>query len=303
VSAAKVLAGAWTACLTPFRADGSIDDELFIGHCRAMVAENCGVSLFGTTGEGTAISPEERMASLDRVIAAGIAPDRIIPGIGFCDTATSARVIGHAVRARTAAVLVLPPFYMKGVSDEGLFRHFADIIEKVGSRELKLLVYNFPALTSLTLAPDLVRRLADAYPGTVIGIKDSSAEWSLSSRYLELLPDLSVFLGDERSLLANLRHGGAGTISGMANVIGGTLAELCATFQRQDADAIQARIAEAVSVVLDQPFIPLTKAMVAARSGEKGWLRVRPPLEALDLAAGVTAARRLAELGLLRQAA
>ncbi len=297
MSSTRPLAGVWTACLTPFAADGAIDHARFAEHCKAMIAEGSGVSLFGTTGEGTAISPEERIAALDRVIEAGVAPERIIPGIGFCDVPTSVRVIEHAVRKRCAAVLILPPFYMKGVSEDGLFRHFAEVIEKSGTAELRVLLYNFPDLTGLVLPPSLLRRLADRYPGTVIGIKDSSADWDLSQRYLAAAgADLSVFLGDERSLLANLRHGGAGTIAGLANVIGPALLRVVADPAK--ADAVQAQIAEVVSVVTGHPFVAASKSMMAARTGHAGWSNVRAPLDALPAEVGRTLIGKIAAIGL-----
>jgi 4-hydroxy-tetrahydrodipicolinate synthase len=295
------LAGVWAAALSPLDADGELDLDRLVIHCNRLLAAGCrGISLFGTTGEGTAFSPAERQAGLEAVLAGGIAADRLLPATAFCDVPTTVAITRHAGSLGCPAALLLPPFYMKGVSDEGLFRHYAAVIEALGSRVLPLYLYNFPDLTGLTLAPELVRRLADAFPEVVVGLKDSSGDWSLSSRYLAALPDLDIFLGDERSLQAARRHGGAGTISGMANFIPGELVHL---FGHGDDDAAQARIAEAVGKMVAHSFIPAAKAVVADLTREPTWRPVRPPLVEVDAAVGRRLTGALVETGCLAPAA
>lgn len=286
------LRGVWPAVLTPFDHRLAIDVPRLVRHCRALLQAGCrGMSLFGTTGEGTALSAEERMAGLDAVIAAGLSADRLIPAVGCCDVPTTVALSAHAARHGTAGVLALPPFYPKDTRDEGLYRHFASAIERLGAtpgvRVPRICLYNFPFHTGVTLSPGLVRRLADAFPGVIAAIKDSSADWLLSSAYLDALPDLDVFVGDENSIFRALGKNGAGTISGMANIMAPTLISLVEGPREKGAE-IDAIVHKAVQAMDGHPFIAAIKAVIAEHSGDVGWLDVRPPLEPVAPGVGVS---------------
>jgi 4-hydroxy-tetrahydrodipicolinate synthase len=287
--ASPSLRGVWTAALTPFDARLGIDTAALVQHCRGLLAAGCrGISLFGTTGEGTALSPDERMAALDAVVAAGISGDRLMPSVGCTDVPTTVALGAHAARHGAAGLLVLPPFYLKGVSEEGVYRHFAAVIDGLaagGGKVPRLCLYNFPLHTGITLSPALVRRLADAFPGIVAAVKDSSADWPLSASYLDVLPDLDIFVGDEKSLAAALGKGGAGGISGMANVIAPTLVALC-NGPEDERTRLQAAVATAVDAVVAHSFISTVKAVLAVRHQRPGWLRVRPALDEAPLDRG-----------------
>lgn len=290
--AASSLRGVWPAALTPFDDRLAVDVPRLVRHCRALLRTGCrGISLFGTTGEGTALSAGERMAVLDAVIAGGIPADRLIPATGCCDVLTTVALSAHAADHGVAGVLVLPPFYPKDSREEGIYRHFASVIERLGAspglRVPRVCLYNFPFHTGVTLSPGLVQRLVDTFPGVVAAIKDSSADWSLSSAYLEALPDLDVFVGDENSILRARGKNGAGAISGMANVIAPTLVSLVEA-PLKDAAGIDGIVRKAVQAVGDHPFVATTKAAVAAQSGHAGWLAVRPPLEPAAAALGAS---------------
>jgi len=276
------LRGVWPAALTPFDARLGIDTAALVQHCRGLIDAGCrGISLFGTTGEGTALSPDERRAALDAVVTAGITGAQLMPSVGCTDVPTTVALGLHAARHGVAGLLVLPPFYLKGVSEAGVYRHFAAVIEGLGAKGAKvprLCLYNFPLHTGITLRPELVRRLADDFPGIVAAVKDSSADWPLSSAYLEMLPDLDIFVGDEKSLAAALGKGGAGGISGMANVIAPALVRLC-TMSRDERAQAQAGVSQAVDAVIAHSFIPTVKAVLAVRHQRPDWLRVRPPLD------------------------
>lgn len=299
--AAASLRGVWPAALTPFDDRLAVDVTRLVRHCQALLRAGCrGISLFGTTGEGTALSAGERMAALDAVIAGGIPADRLIPAVGCCDVPTTVALSAHASGHGAAGVLALPPFYPKDAREDGIYRHFASVIEQLGAtpglRVPRLCLYNFPFHTGVTLSPRLVRRLADAFPGVVAGIKDSSADWSLSSAYLDALPDLDVFVGDENSILRALRKNGAGAISGMANVMAPTLISLVEA-PLKDAAGLDGIIGKAVEAVGSHPFVATMKAVIAARSGDAGWLLVRPPLERAPARLGASVLRALEAAG------
>jgi len=194
---------------------------------------------------------------------------------------------------------------MKDVGEAGLYAHFAASIERTGAlsrgRAPKICLYNFPFHTGITLRPALVRRLADAFPGIVVAVKDSSGDWPLSSAYLRELPDLDIFVGDERSLLAALHAGGAGTISGMANAIAPDLVRLCAG-EGHDRDTLQRTVTAASTAALAYSFVPTMKALLAEHWRDAEWRAVRPPLEPAgpDLGASVLAALRAAGATLLK---
>ena len=290
--AASSLRGVWPAALTPFDDRLAVDIPRLVGHCEALLKAGCrGISLFGTTGEGTALSAGERKAALDAVIAAGVSADRLIPAVGCCDVPTTVELSTHAARHGAAGVLALPPFYPKDSQEEGIYRHFSSVIERLGAtpglRVPRVCLYNFPFHTGVTLSPRLVRRLADAFPGVVTGIKDSSADWPLSSAYLDALPDLDVFVGDESSILRARGKNGAGAISGMANVMAPTLVSLVEA-PLKDAAGFDGIVGRSIHAVGSHPFVPAMKAVVAARSGDANWLAVRPPLEPVPAGIGAS---------------
>lgn len=299
--AAATLRGVWPAALTPFDDRLAVDVPRLVRHCRRLLELGCrGISLFGTTGEGTALSAEERMAALEAVIAAGIPADRIIPAVGCCDVPTTVALSAHAALLGVAGVLALPPFYPKDLREAGLYRHFASVIERLGAtprlRVPKVCLYNFPFHTGVTLSPKFVRRLADAFPGVVVAIKDSSADWPLSSAYLDALPDLDVFVGDENSILRALGKNGAGTISGMANIMAPTLISLVEGPRASAAD-IDGIVHKVVGAMDGRPFIATIKAAIAALAGDTGWLHVRAPLEAAPAGVGASVLAALKTTG------
>ena len=300
------LRGVWPAVLTPFDEQLAIDDARLARHCGALLAAGCrGVSLFGTTGEGTALSADERQRSLEAAIATGVPAARIMPSTGCCDVPTSAVLAAHAVSLGVECVLVLPPFYLKDVGEAGIYAHIAATIERTAAlargRSPKICLYNFPFHTGLTLRPALVRRLADAFPGVLVAVKDSSGDWPLSSSYLCELPDLDIFVGDERTVLAAIRAGGAGTVSGMANAIAADLVQLC-TGEARGADILQNKISAAVAAVTAHSFVPAIKSALAELWRDTAWRAVRPPLEAAgpEDGASVLASLRAAGANLLK---
>lgn len=281
--AASSLRGVWCAALTPFDERLAVEVPRLVRHCRLLLAAGCrGVSLFGTTGEGTALSADERKAALDAVIAGGIAADRLMPATGCCDVPTTVALSAHAAGQGVAGVLALPPFYPKDSHEEGIYRHFASVVERLGAtpglRVPRICLYNFPFHTGITLSPSLVRRLADGFPGVIAAIKDSSADWALSSAYLDALPDLDVFVGDENSILRARGKSGAGAVSGMANLIAPTLVSLVEA-PLEATSRIDASVRKAVETVGSTPFIATIKAVLSAHSGDSAWGAVRPPLE------------------------
>src|SRR5512134_1499201 len=170
--------GILSPVVTPFKADLGPDPERFIRHCRWLLSQNVGLAVFGTNSEANSLSADERIELLDRLVGAGLDPARMMPGTGCCALPDTVRLTAHAMKAGCAGVLMLPPFYYKGVSDEGLFRSFAEVIERVGDRRLRVYLYHIPPVAQVPITLGLIERLLKAYPDTVAGIKDSSGDWN-----------------------------------------------------------------------------------------------------------------------------
>jgi len=280
VTDARRITGVLSPVVTPFRADLSPDPERFVRHCRWLLSQDVGLAVFGTNSEANSLSVEERIDLLDRLVAAGLDPARMMPGTGCCALTDSVRLTAHAVKLGCAGVLMLPPFYYKGVSDEGLFRSFAEVIERVGESRLRVYLYHIPPVAQVPITLGLVERLLKAYPEQTAGMKDSSGDWENTRSFLDAFArsGFDVFAGSETFLLRTMRGGGAGCISATANVHPGPIAALFRTWREPDADARQARLDEIRGVFQKFPMIPALKAAIAHHAGDPAWGMVRPPL-------------------------
>jgi 4-hydroxy-tetrahydrodipicolinate synthase len=275
--------GVLSPVVTPFKADLSPDPERFIRQCRWLISQNVGLAVFGTNSEGNSLSVEEKIELLDRLVGAGVDPARMMPGTGCCAIPDSVRLSAHAVKLGCSGVLVLPPFYYKGVPDEGLFRSFAEVIERVGESRLRMYLYHIPPVAQVPITLGVVERLLKAYPAQTAGMKDSGGDWNNTKAFLDAFAKsgFDVFAGSETFLLRNMRNGGAGCISATANVNPGPIARLFDTWQGADADAQQARLDEIRLVFQKFPMIPALKAAIAHYGKDSAWPTVRPPLVAL----------------------
>src|SRR5262249_767305 len=233
LSPGKRIRGVLAPVVTPFKADLAPDRERFITQCQWLLSQNCGLTPFGTTSEANSMSKDERMSLLDALVAAAIDPSRMMPGTGCCSIVETVALTAHAVKHGCAGVLMLPPFYYKDVSDEGLYRYFSEVVQRVGDARLQIYLYHIPSVAMVGITPKLVERLVKAYPNAIAGMKDSSGDWLNTKTFLDAFAGTArpvadspwkartgfdVFVGSETFLLANMRNGGAGTISATANV-------------------------------------------------------------------------------------
>ena len=283
----STLHGVFAPALTPFRADLSPDVARWIDRCRLLLDDGChGLCPFGTNSEATSLSPLERAEMLEQLIGAGVDPARLMPGTGLNSIPETVQLTRHAVKQGVAGVLMLPPFFYKGVSDDGLFRHFAEVIERVGDERLRVYLYHIPQVSHIGFSYDLIGRLIEAYPQTVVGLKDSSGDWENLRGMLERFPNFAAFAGTEMLLLNTLRAGGAGTISAVANVAAGKIRALYDAYQSGASDeALDTLHQEATAtrnVVKEYAAIPALKQIVAQQTGDAAWKVVRPPLVQME---------------------
>lgn len=275
--------GLLVPALTPFAADLAPDADRFVRFCRWLLNEGAnGLAVFGTTSEANSIPLRQREELLATLVDSGIPAGQLMPGVGACAVEDAARLAGLAVQAGCGGVLVLPPFYYKDVTDDGVFAYYSELIERVGDPALKVYLYHIPPQSMVPLGVELVGRLIEAYPATVVGLKDSGADFAYTQSLLRAYPDLDVFPGSETFLLQGLRAGTSGCISATANINAAAIRRLVDTWRAGDADAQQARLTEIRQTVQAFPMIPAAKAIIAHFHHAPEWRRVRPPLTALD---------------------
>jgi 4-hydroxy-tetrahydrodipicolinate synthase len=241
--------GVLAPVVTPFKTDLAPDSERFIAHCKWLLSQNCGLAVFGTNSEANSLPMEERLNLLDEMVAAGVDPSRMMPGTGCCSIMETVKLTKQAVGNGCAGVLMLPPFYYKDVGEEGLYRYFSEVVQRVGDARLKIYLYHIPPVAVVGITTGLVERLLAAYPDAIAGMKDSSGDWNNTKTFLDAFAvraagpvedspwraptaraarTFDVFVGSESFLLANMLNGGIGTISATANVNPAAIYELYA---------------------------------------------------------------------------
>src|SRR5437868_6553514 len=288
LAASQRIRGVLAPVVTPFKDDLSPDTERFIAHCKWLLSQNCGLAVFGTNSEANSLAVEERAMLLDELVAAGIDPSRMMPGTGYCSITETVKLTAQAVGHGGAGVLMLPPFYYKDVSEEGLYCYFSEVVQRVGDARLKIYLYHIPPMAVVGITTGLVERLLAAYPTAIAGMKDSSGDWNNTKTFLDAFVTASpartgfdVFVGSESFLLANMRNGGVSTISATANVNPAAIHKLYTEWKNQDADEQQAKLNVVRHVFSSGKFpsmIAALKQAIAIYGEDPAWARVRPPL-------------------------
>nr|WP_198982889.1 dihydrodipicolinate synthase family protein [Herbaspirillum sp. ASV7] len=293
------LGGVLSPVLTPFEADGSPSIARFIEHCRTLLNHDVRLAVFGTNSEAASLSVAEKRGLLDVLLDAGMPATRMMPGVGACALGDTVELTRHAVQAGCGGVLMLPPFYYKAVSEEGLFRVFAEVIEAVADARLRIYLYHIPPVAQVGISLGLIERLLKRFPGVVAGIKDSSGDWNNTAAMLREFgaAGFDVFAGSETALVQTMRHGGAGVISATANVNPAGIAALCRQWDDPQAQAWQEELNEVRAAFAGFPMIAAMKAAMSCGLRDPGWNRLRPPLVELDAIDREALLRQLDALG------
>src|SRR5437762_5974841 len=269
----KRIGGVLAPVVTPFQADLAPDSQRFIAHCKWLLSQNCGLAVFGTNSEANSLSMEERTMLLDELVAARVDPSRMMPGTGCCSITETVKLTAQAVEYGCAGVLTLPPFYYKDVSEEGLYRYFSEVVQRVGDARLKIYLYHIPSVAVVGITTGLVERLLAAYPNAIAGMKDSSGDWNNTKTFLDAFTVRSaraartfdVFVGSESFLLANMRNGGVGTISATANVNPAAIHKLYRQWNTaSDADQQQSKLDVVREVFSSRKFPSMIAALKQA---------------------------------------
>lgn len=288
------LRGVLAPVLTPFDDNAEPDAARFVSHCRWLIANGASLAVFGTNSEAASLAVDERIALTDALLAAGVPPARLMPGTGACALRDAVTLTSHAVRSGAAGVLMLPPFYFKGVSEDGLFAYYADVIERVGDSRLAVYLYHIPQVTQVPITLALIERLLRRYPGVIAGAKDSSGDWANATAMIDAFAadGFAVFPASESLLSRALPVGGAGCISATVNMNPAGIRALYDGWNTPEGPTLQ-RKADAIRAIFQSPsMIPAMKRVVAEFAQDPAWRNVRPPLMALDdVAAGALLAR------------
>ena len=287
--------------LSPFNDDLSFNQDLYNALAAELLETGCsGLAPFGTTGEALSVSSAERMAALEGLVASGIDPQVIIPGTGLCNLPESIALSKHAIELGCAGVMTLPPFYFKGLGDDGYVDYFDRFIEGVDHAGLKIYLYHIPQVSGVGLSIDLVKRLRAAYPDIIVGIKDSSSNWENTAQLLDI-DGLIVYPGAELPVIDAIRLGGPGCISATANLNGTDIArviDLCHAGQWEQAEAAHADVKAVRLLFQDYAPIPAQKALLAKRTGDSRWNNLRPPFRAISTETRDALAASLAPYGM-----
>ncbi len=274
--------------LTPFNDDLSVAASLYLAHAKWLFDQGCAaIAPFGTTGEALSVGIDERIDAIRALIDGGIDPARMIPGTGLSNVADTARLSRACLDMGCAAVMTLPPFYFKGVSEDGLYLHFKQLIETIGP-DARIYLYHIPPIAIVGVPPTLAARLHAEFPEQIVGIKDSSGDWD-NTRALLDIDGMIVYPGSELPLLEALELGAPGCITATANINAGAIAKIVDLYDQGDIAAARA-LHETVSrfrlIVQEYDPIPAQKRLLAIVTGDVRWATVRPPLTAMSAERG-----------------
>lgn len=295
--------GVFCAALTPFRDDLSADVDAYLDHCRWLVAEGCdGIAALGTTGEANSLSLDERLALVEALAEAGFTGDRLIAGTGACALPDAVALTRRALTLDSPNVLVLPPFYYKNPSEDGLYAYYAELIERVADPHLRVYLYHIPQTSAVAVPHKLILRLCEAYGPVIAGAKDSSGDFANMRAMIDLVPGFRVFSGSETLLLPVLEAGGVGCITAGSNLAAAATAKLYRLWYAEgasaDTKAAQEDVTRKRQALDGAPMIPAMKAILALGRREPEWRNVRPPFVPLNDTEIQAAATRAAAAGL-----
>ncbi len=274
--------GVNVAVLTPMRPDLSVDLDRMAAHCRSLLAQGAnGLGVLGTTGEANSLGLHERIALMEGLVERGIEARLMLPGCGVPAITDTVTMLQRAAALGCRGALVLPPFFYKNPSEDGLYAYYSEVAQQVGG-SIALYFYHFPAQSAVPVTVPLIARLLKAYPGAFHGLKDSTGDWAQTSAYIDHFAKdgFEVYSGDDGHLLRNLQAGGAGSISAASNM---TVAHNAAVMQQRTVSA-QAPLTALRAAITGAPLIPGLKALLARQLNDPAWRPTRPPHVALDAA-------------------
>jgi 4-hydroxy-tetrahydrodipicolinate synthase len=271
----KTLSGVIAAVATPIDESGAPDLKRAVNLARHLLDNGCdGLNVLGTTGEATSFSLDERKAVMNAYKANGLPLHRLMVGTGAAAVSDAVALTRHAAELGFAGALVLPPFYYKGVPDDGLVGYIDALVKATGQNPIPIYLYHFPVMSGLPWHTTLIKRLLELFPTRIVGLKDSSGDMAFARSAAAISPDFAVFPSTEACLIDARAGAFAGCISATANLN----ADLCAqAWSSGDTAALDAAVA--IRKLFDgKPLVSGVKALLAHIHGDAGLARVKPPL-------------------------
>lgn len=286
---AGAIKGVYCAAATPLDENLNPDLGKLAAHAQRLIADGChGVAMLGSTGEANSFSLGERKAMLEAVVNAGVPGEKLLPGTGVPAFPETIELTKHALSVGVRTVVMLPPFYYKGVTDQGLIDSYSRIIDTIGDNRLQVILYHIPPIAQVAIPPSVIAALLEKFPGAFVGVKDSGGDLDHMKMLVQTFPSLSILAGADPFMLPLLKEGGAGCITATSNLVGAQLRTVFDNFDKPEqapaVEAAQARIVSLRNLSNSYVQIPTIKTMVAHRTRDEGWCRVRPPFVALDAA-------------------
>jgi len=271
----KTLTGVIAAIATPIAEDGAPDLQRAVKLARFLLDNGCdGLNVLGTTGEATSFSRDERMAVMDAYKANGLPLHRLMVGTGAAAVSDAIALTRHAAELGFGGALVLPPFYYKGVPDDGLVAYIGALVQATAQKPIPIYLYHFPAMSGLPWHVNLIKRLLETYPSRIVGLKDSSGDMAYARSAAAIAKDFAVFPSTEACLIEARQGAFAGCISATANLN----ADLCARAWREG-DAVALDAAVAIRKLFDgRALVSGVKALLSHIHGDPALARVKPPL-------------------------
>jgi 4-hydroxy-tetrahydrodipicolinate synthase len=272
--------GVLAAAVTPVDNNLIPNQALMTDHCKWLLKNGVdGLAILGTTGEANSFSLKERIRIIEDLIEAGIPANKMMPGTGSCTLTDAVILSSLCVKAGTRGVLMLPPFYYKNPSDDGLFAFFSEVIQRVGSDALKIYLYHFPQQSATPFSLSLIERMVKEYPNTIVGMKDSSGDLENMVAAVKNFPEFCVLSGADDLVLPLLKQGGGGCITACANILPRLLKEMYEGFRSgEDITEANEMITAVRKVMAKLPAPPGQKAIIARHTGNDKWRNMRPPL-------------------------
>lgn len=277
--AKALFSGVNAAVLTAMHDDLSVDLERMVAHGRWLLTQGCnGLAILGTTGEANSLGIHERVAVMEGFVEAGIPASVLLPGTGTTSITDTVHLTQRAEELGCRGALLLPPFFYKNPSEDGLVAYFSEVIERVGG-DIGIYLYHFPAQSAVPFTVPLISRLIKAYPGKIRGIKDSSGDFANTLSYVEAFgaDGFEVYCGDDGALHRLLQAGGSGCITAAANVGCSLSAKVYAHCGTPEAESAQAMLTLVRAAVTSAALIPGLKSLVARNLGDPQWRNIRPP--------------------------
>ena len=294
------LPGIWPALLTPLDAELNIDHAKFAAHSRTLIAAGCGgVTPFGTTGEGPSFGLDERRAAIDALVAGGVPGAQILVSTSCAALPETLALTKHALSVGAWGCLMLPPFFLKGVSDEGIVDSYRSVIDGAADPRLRIMLYHIPQVAGVGLSHAVIAELKRLYPDTIVGIKDSQCDRAHSVALAEaFMSTVTVHVGNEPDLPELGRLGSTGAVSGLANFMPRLVQRLVSQYDAPGAAQDLARVKALLALLGGYALIPALKGIMSMLSGDKAWLRVRPPLVAMTPAQHAALERQVRAFGI-----